>query len=342
MRKYNPYRNIFYYYRGPSSRKVGQVDKQIEDNTTKALINTLEKSKTQLLRSLLTEVGINKKNITKVVYDLQVSKDISRPDAEILLNNKDSIYIECKVDADLEEEQIKRHLKNKGYLICITPSDKDKNIIKRINDKKLKFITWNAIYLNFQLQIHKIKDEKTQFLVNQFLEYLEAIGMAPFNRWNKSDFEAFLNIEDDSKKELRLRVKVKLNQFLYELKDLLKEENLFEHLEPTVGNIKQNDTAVWGVLCKQPHSKMVHVSHFNFWIDSDKFVMGIQIEGKNAASKMKRIITSNKESVRVSTFFRVFCTEMVFCPRKTPDFLATNAIPGNRVLFLGQALKMIF
>jgi len=53
MRKYNPYRNIFYYYRGPSSKKEGELDRQIEDNTTKALVNVLEHGGEDVLKHFL-------------------------------------------------------------------------------------------------------------------------------------------------------------------------------------------------------------------------------------------------------------------------------------------------
>lgn len=133
MKKYNPYRNIYYYYRGPSNIIKDHVDTQIEDNATKAFINTLENSNSILLESFLKELDINIKNFTPVVYDLQVSKKLSRPDAEILIDNKYTISIESKVDASLDKEQIRNHLDSivKGYLICITKKDEDIKIIKK-------------------------------------------------------------------------------------------------------------------------------------------------------------------------------------------------------------------
>ena len=132
MRKYNPFRNVFYYYRGPSSKKEGQFDKQIEDNATKALINTSENGEKGLLMRFLKKSRIDIKGYDKVTYDLQVEEESSRPDALIQID-KCNIFIESKIDSPLKEDQIYRHLESisKDYLICITPRDEDRNIIQQ-------------------------------------------------------------------------------------------------------------------------------------------------------------------------------------------------------------------
>jgi len=297
MRKYNPFRNVFYYYRGPSSKKEGQFDKQIEDNTTKAMINTLENSEKGLLMCFLKKAKIDFKDYNKVAYDLQVAEKSSRPDAQIQID-KCSIFIESKIDSQLDMKQIDNHLKSKyisnGYLICITPRDKDRDTIQQIKKSNLRFISWKEVYLCFKEQLAKTKDEKTKFIIQQFLEYLEAINMATFTGWNKKDFEAFLNIEDDPKKELRLRVKEKLEQYLIEVKELLSEEE-FKDIESYVGNVKEDSTHLWGVLCKPSVKDRIHKPHFNFWVNSDEFGMGIMIQGKRPANKMKKSINSEKD-----------------------------------------------
>ncbi|MDI6760043.1 MAG: hypothetical protein QMD05_04390 [Candidatus Brocadiaceae bacterium] len=298
MRKYNPYRNVFYYYRGPSSKIEGQYDKQIEDNTTKALINTLENSEKRLLMSLLKEIEIDIKHLDRVAYDLQVGKELSRPDAQILIDNKYDIRIESKIDSPLKEDQICQHLKSissrDGYLICITPREGDKNVVQQINKANMRFITWKEVYMCFKEQLEKARDEKTQFIIQAFLEYLEAINMAPFNGWDKKDFEAFLNIEDDPRKELRLRVKEKLKQYLVELQRLLKKEPLFEDLELDVGNIAQDDLEVWGVLCNPPLKEKIQRSHLNFSISSNGFFMGVTTEGKIPATNLRNRINCER------------------------------------------------
>jgi hypothetical protein len=337
MRKYNPYRNIFYYYRGPSSKKEGLVDKQIENNTTKALINTLENSNIELLKYFLKKVNIEVYNLESIYFELQIAEDFSRPDAVIHVN-KCNFFIESKVEASLTEEQIKRHLEsiikddNTGFLICITPREKDGNIVKKINKSNLRFISWENIYVYFKSYLRKSSDDKSIFIIQEFLEYMEAINMAPLTGWDKKDFEAFLNIEEnDPKKELRLRVKRKLEQYLIELNKALNKDTYYGKLEYDVGNIQKGDKSTWGVLCKSPLKNKVHIPHFYFGINADEFNLGINIGSKNSVDKMKKEIQTHCDR-----FFNILNELDNF------DFHLIERIPTSQIRrFIGKEIITI-
>lgn len=102
----------------------------------------------------------------------------------------------------------------------------------------------------------------------------------------------------DPKNELRIKVKENLQQYLTELKEHLQKISLFKDLEMKVGNLQAGNlqtgnlqTGVpphcWGALCSPPLDNMVHKPHFNFVINADEFVVGVQIEGKKPANEFK-------------------------------------------------------
>ena len=96
MIKHSPYRNIFMYFRGTAIDQT-QVDRQLEDNLTKSLINLLEHSEKHILKDFLKGIGIII-STEDVLFDLQVANSGSRPDALIRTNDFD-IYIESKYGA---------------------------------------------------------------------------------------------------------------------------------------------------------------------------------------------------------------------------------------------------
>ena len=292
MKKFNPYRNIFYYFRGAhSSDRL--ADKQIEDNTTKALINTLEFSEIQLLHYFLEslELPFNKKETP--FYDLQVAELLSRPDAQIKLGKLD-FYIESKVQAALDETQINNHLNSieKAFLIIITKKDSDLSTIKKINNPQLSFITWKNIYLLFSNYLINRKKEGDSFILRQFLKYLESINMAPFNGFQKEDFDSFLYVEDDPKKEIRSIVKNKLKKYLEEIQEAIKPIPSYKGLKIEVGNLGKNSHSVWGTLSIELKSK-VDVPHFNFALNRNTFSIGFIVEGKTPAEKFYKNIEHN-------------------------------------------------
>lgn len=291
MKKYNPYRNIFYFFRGArSSDKL--ADNQIEDNTTKALINTLEYSHVQLLYHFLQNLKIPfiKNQIPK--YDLQVAELLSRPDAQIRIGKTD-YYIESKVQAQLDEQQINNHLVSIGesILIIITPRNSDLDVVKKINSPRIKFITWEEIYVQFSSYLMIRKKGDDNFILIQFLKYLESIGMAPFNGFTKEDFDSFLYIEEDPKKEIRSIVKRKFKKYLDAIQQEIKSIPAYKGLKVEVGNLQQNSHSIWGTLSDESKSK-VNVPHFNFVLNRNTFSIGFIVEGKVSADRFYKYVNS--------------------------------------------------
>lgn len=296
MKKFNPYRNIFYYFRGAhGSNRI--AEKQIEDNTTKALINTLEYSNVELLYHLLKYLNIPFVTNQIPNYDMQVSELYSRPDAQIRIGKED-YYIESKVQAKLDEQQINKHLVSIGesLLIIITPRNSDLTVINKISNSRLKFITWEEIYLIFSEYLKNRKKVEDNLILIQFLNYMENIGMAPFNGFTKEDFDSFLYIEDDPKKEIRSIVKQKLKKYLDAIQEEIKSIPSYKGLKVEVGNLHQDSHSIWGTLSDKTKSK-VQVPHFNFVLDRNTFSIGFIIEGKAPAKRFYKYVKAKPETL---------------------------------------------
>ncbi len=193
--KNSKYQNIFNYYRGQNLNKNSdetETDYQIEDNTTKALINTLEKSTNEVVKKFLLKLDISTDK--QAIYELQPILAYSQPDAVISIGNK-NIYIESKVAAKVDIEQIENHIMGFEHqddiVLVITLRKEDKNCLLQFNiDKeevveKVKFLTWNDIWKCYSgLMTY---DKVSEFLINEFLNYLEDNNMTEFNIWKQKD-----------------------------------------------------------------------------------------------------------------------------------------------------------
>lgn len=300
MKRYNPYENIFFYFKSRSHEKGNILDYQIEDNTTKALINTLSLSQPRVLGGFLEQFNIDAPDNISTSFELQSVKEESRPDAVIWLGQYE-ILIESKVHIPLEAEQLKRHLRaiKKGKLLAITNNVTDSFIIASLNDNRVIFTTWRDVYYIFKYLLPSVKDSQSLFLIKQFLEYLEIISMAPFTGWSKKDFEAFLFGELDPKLQLRTRVKEKLLIFISELYKELSSQNLLSGHDFKVGHLKNYFAGTWGVISIPPLEKIINTAHINFELNADSFSFGIQIEGKLPTRQFLHKITSQKRTAEI-------------------------------------------
>lgn len=198
----DPHQNIFFYYRGPSSLKVVSLyDFQVEDNTTKSLINILEFCEKagfeKLTRALLAAIRAPKRRV--IDFKLQRGLEDSRPDGLIDLGTCE-IHIESKVRARLYLEQIKRHLASIGsqdILLVVTNIKEHAAELERIKDGRIRHLQWaelNRICLQLVKEIRQEKKSAAiEQLIKHFIDYLEVVVMTEFNGFKNEDFDFWLD-----------------------------------------------------------------------------------------------------------------------------------------------------
>ena len=300
MIKQSPYRNIFVYFRGAAVNQT-QVDRQLEDNITKSLINLFEHSDKNLLKDFLNNIGITI-SPDNVIFDLQVANPESRPDALIRTNEYD-IYVESKYEAPLDDVQLQKHIKHiektNGYLLYISKQKYKEEIMQKYCRDKVIFFNWSGI-ADF---IIKERDRNaypkktiTNFLTKQFIDFMEELNMITFNGWKNRDFESFLVTENENLRvaeDERKRVKEKLKQFLTESKEKLVQKcDFYNGCDLYIGNLDKEH--VWGAI-KFDDGSLIDQIHINVSMNAYIFSIGIQIEGIKPSTRAIKVIKNNKD-----------------------------------------------
>ena len=208
--------NIFFYYRGPEPSKPEQKEQQLENNTTKALTNTLSYCSPVVAQKFLKSLGITTSG--KVEIELQRNIDIANigPSVPRLLlglidkaeNNEDSIRAGLKKSGD-RDSRPDAYLYGEDFVVLIESKVGNSKLelnqmqyhyqkLKKsaIESPKFKVHTWAEIYQFFVRLLPELKC-KDQFLVEQFTQYLEYKGMSEFSGFEQGMFDFFVNDEKD-------------------------------------------------------------------------------------------------------------------------------------------------
>jgi hypothetical protein len=310
----DPHQNVFYYYRGPSKKGPDALhDIQVEDNTTKALINLLEFAKRVefelLIQSFLKLIGVSQKQITS--FRLQKHEEKSRPDGVInFADNK--ILIESKVAAGLNLDQIKRHAKSllpNDSLIVITDKETDGSEIDGLNDARIRHVSWKSVHNCFLGVANEIRANKRLLpvleLIKDFINYLEVIVMTEFSGFKDEDFDFWITLD----KHYIPILKNKLESLATSIKkELPSELNQYSYIR--VGNISQSksdERSAW-VVIKKPDNAKDMLNQCNFGIAVSKGALSIQAVIRNGRSSEKRKamgIFFNKLSSNPDKFLKV-------------------------------------
>jgi hypothetical protein len=218
-----PHHNIFFYYRGPSARESRQegerYQQQVEDNSTKALINMLEHGGPDVVRSFLRRFApalaagwppeaspelflqrgptgalpsgrrllLGLSVLGQVDGPLVAREDGSRVDAAILVPGVGLLAVEVKVVDDLDGPQLARHAQRWSVV--------EQPLLAR----------WADVW-RWGRDEHLRRNGIAGFLLGQFCEYLEILGFAPWAGFRGEDFDFFLQPSWEQRTIVRNRV----------------------------------------------------------------------------------------------------------------------------------------
>lgn len=228
MASRSPYQNVFFAYRGPSvagttGAKADQiVDRQLENNVTKALVNLLEYADPALTASFITKFlrePVRADSRRPFVYSLQgadpsgrrarrrfligvsmlaevnpthdaVPLQTGRVDAGVHRGNDLLVVFEVKVGAsELDGQQLDRHARR-----------------WKIPNRGRRLVRWSAVYEWAENELGRQPDPVSDFLLRQFVELLDLTELAPFRGFRNDDFEFFRLPAADAKAVLKNRV----------------------------------------------------------------------------------------------------------------------------------------
>lgn len=343
----DPHQNIFYYYRGPTKKGADDLhDIQIEDNTTKALINLLEFAKrvdfSPLLKNFLKLINVPQKQITS--FRLQKHEERSRPDGVInFADNK--VYIESKVAAHLDLDQVSRHSESLGpndVLVVITNNGTDGDKISELNNPQIRYISWKGIHQNFLSIANEMRDNRRLVpvfeVLKDFINYLEVIVMTEFSGFKDEDFDFWIPPMDNHYIPI---LKSKLESLATSIrKELPAELNKYSYVR--VGNIsksKHDERSAW-VVIKKPDNKKDILNQCNFTIEVSKSSLEINAVIRNGRSseKWKPLgIFYNKLSSEPEKFLKV-----IKATNKENSLVVSRRIPKSGAVLRGNEIWKSF
>jgi len=318
----------------------------LENDVTKALINLFQHCSGKVLRSFLQLVGVKQapdsfefdfqvtdteryrykkqrimlaiiSSATQMKSDPLYSVDKGRPDACIY--NKDiAILIEAKTQSPLIKEQIESYVKH--YLESTT---------------KNRTITWEDISEKLNLIIDKIHPTD-KFLVSQFNDFLELIGIAEFNGFSETDFSmigSIGKITRDDFLDFKRTFHRKIEKFMTLLDKEIKQEIDFKNYSNKVARVSANIPGVWSAFYFYDDNPDIHVNKYpnlNLIYKEQGIELTLNAEIKTSVERMIRHIGGEpkkfnklKDSLNeqnLYVYYKLQCLPM--------DHFVWNLIPG--------------
>jgi len=170
----------------------------------------------------------------------------SRPDA-CIFNKNTAVLIESKTQSPLIQEQVQSHIRH--YLGTAT---------------KTLTITWEDISDKFQGISGKLPP-LDKFLVTQFCEFLELIGIAEFHGFTPSDFSmlgSILTITEEDYLDFKRMLHRKIEKFKNLLYADVKQYIVFKNNQLKMMRVTPKSPAIWSAIYFYDDDARIHVNHY--------------------------------------------------------------------------------
>ncbi|MFC1580066.1 hypothetical protein ACFL4N_04070 [Thermodesulfobacteriota bacterium] len=327
--------------------KKGRVKiSHLENDVTKALINLFQHYSRNVLREILRLIGVKQAPET-FDYDFQVtdteayrnknnrimlaiiaantprrsypaySADRSVRDACIF--NKDTvILIESKTQSPLIEEQLKSHIHH--YLGTAT---------------KERIITWEEI----SEKLHMLKkgiSSQDRFLIFQFTEFLELIGIAEFNGFSCDDFTMLGRIgriSDEDYLDFKRMLHKKIEKFMVLLDEDVGPNLDFKNYGWRTAKVNPKGPSIWSAFYFYDDDPDIHVNKYpNLNILFREHGMELSLNAEIQSSMkyvLKHLKKSGNDYDRFSNGLKKFDLSLFYKLQYLPmDNFVWNLIPG--------------
>jgi hypothetical protein len=306
--------NIFYCYKG-AHQSHQEGERQLENNTTKALVNTLEYCSDPVALGFLEWIGITaageqikfklqKKTIgeqeiraksqrlllgivpTKgdenhtAVLDGRGTEEDTCPDAWIY-GGDFVVLIESKVIGPLDPDQMRCHAHRlQGGM---------EQQLER------KECTWAEVHGFFKGLPNKLGDklsDKDKWILGQFTQYLEEIGMSEFIGLESEIFNYVVTLDDE---DARQKVYATMRSFAEKIIAQIRDLAFYDGYD--VGVIHRGDRYCW-VAFGPKGNKYRQWAHQTVALDAYGIDVFVNLELKAVTDRLKERIRRNRQAFR--------------------------------------------
>lgn len=302
------HRNIYSYFRGGSETEKDCV-RQLENNTTKALVNTLEHCSPYVVAKFLQTLGITTTSKVHLVQQKAALDEgtVRRKKHRILLaivgTDKETNEAICDQlsTSPVGDSCPDAWVYGDDFVVLIESKTGDSKLVRtqmashwqklRPKPHQTKVITWAEIHTFFRSLANDTIDTKSEWLVEQFTQYLEWTGMTEFVGFSESMFEFFVRSDRDPDMKRSVRGAIEgLGDRVLRGKDGLKKFNKF-YTAKHVGNLSKDSDHYW--VAFGPEKDFRTWAHQTISLYEQKLDVFVNVELLPAIKKLRKKVKSN-------------------------------------------------